>query len=438
MSDDFTTNARRLRAAGCMVLFRLPEVIVRDPDGEIRVTLVDGGRWMHRLDRSSAPWYAPTANQATEVEQTDRICYCDAFPDTGCDFCNGVRSVPVLVRGSTTPLPPFPEVDPDREAAYQAKLEAKRDRYADRADKARSASTAAFQSARVIADGIPMGQPVLVGHHSEKRHRRDLERIDRGMRKGIEEQGKAAYYADKAEGYGTHGVSSDDPAAVKKLRAELAELEQIRAAEKLWNAAMRTQAKRKAKDLGRALTQTDHVEIVAGLAMPDGLKKGLMSYARAFPWLPQFGNGTQANIKRIEKRIAELVTVAAQPDRQVTTPDGTVIDWNKTANRVQITFPGKPDADVIARCKQHGFRWARSEGAWQRHASEGAWYHATRTICRLAPTAPEGAEVNRCAICETPTHPTETDEENRCAACADAAGQPHSHPDENGDHHGEA
>lgn len=38
--------------------------------------------------------------------------------------------------------------------------------------------------------------------------------------------------------------------------------------------------------------------IVAGLAMPDGLKKGLMSYARAFPWLPQFGNGTQANIKR--------------------------------------------------------------------------------------------------------------------------------------------
>lgn len=33
---------------------------------------------------------------------------------------------------------------------------------------------------------IPMGQPILIGHHSEGRHRRDLARMDTNMRKGVE------------------------------------------------------------------------------------------------------------------------------------------------------------------------------------------------------------------------------------------------------------
>jgi len=44
---------------------------------------------------------------------------------------------------------------------------------------------------------IPMGQPILVGHHSEGRHRRDLKRIDSGMRKAIEESEKADYFSHK-------------------------------------------------------------------------------------------------------------------------------------------------------------------------------------------------------------------------------------------------
>lgn len=31
--------------------------------------------------------------------------------------------------------------------------------------------------------GIPLGQPILVGHHSERRHRRHLERIESRVRK---------------------------------------------------------------------------------------------------------------------------------------------------------------------------------------------------------------------------------------------------------------
>lgn len=266
---------------------------------------------------------------------------------------------------------------------YEERVEAKRERYAERADKARREAASAERSARVIMDGIPMGQPILVGHHSEKRHRRDLERIDRGLRKSVEASEKAAYYDHKAETYGTHGVSSDDPAAVVKLREQLAVLEANRELEKKANASLRKLAKQRAKDLGRDLTRADHCEIIAAAVtageMPESIGVQLVRYAQAFPWLPQFGNHTQANIKRIEKRIAELTSKAAQEEREVR-GEGYSVEWNKLDNRVQIYFVDKPSPEKIATLKSHGFRWARSIAAWQRHASEGAWYHALRIV----------------------------------------------------------
>jgi hypothetical protein len=38
-------------------------------------------------------------------------------------------------------------------------------------------------------------------------------------------------------------------------------------------------------------------------------------------------------------------------------------------HRLQIEFPGKPEAAIITRLKQRGFRWAPSVGAWQRQRS---------------------------------------------------------------------
>lgn len=46
---------------------------------------------------------------------------------------------------------------------------------------------------------IPPGQPILVGHHSERGHRRLLEKSDNAMRKSVELDEKAKYYNDRAE-----------------------------------------------------------------------------------------------------------------------------------------------------------------------------------------------------------------------------------------------
>lgn len=42
-----------------------------------------------------------------------------------------------------------------------------------------------------LKSGIPMSQPILVGHHSERRHRKHLERIERIVRPGYNASKKA-------------------------------------------------------------------------------------------------------------------------------------------------------------------------------------------------------------------------------------------------------
>jgi hypothetical protein len=116
---------------------------------------------------------------------------------------------------------PFAEQEADR----NARAEERADRYAGYADNAAARSTAAYEQARYIADGIPMGQPVLVGHHSERRHRRDLERVHSGMRRSIEEDKKAGYHAGRAEAAATYQQHREDVPRtlrrIEKLEAEL-------------------------------------------------------------------------------------------------------------------------------------------------------------------------------------------------------------------------
>lgn len=52
---------------------------------------------------------------------------------------------------------------------YYERQEARRERYELRAERARQESDAAARQAEKIASIIPMGQPILVGHHSEER-----------------------------------------------------------------------------------------------------------------------------------------------------------------------------------------------------------------------------------------------------------------------------
>jgi hypothetical protein len=86
--------------------------------------------------------------------------------------------------------------------AYDYKLErkeAKAERLGGYAENAEQRSNQLSTNAVDMLRCLPMGQPILVGHHSEKGHRRLLERSDNKMRRAVEESEKAKNLAWRAK-----------------------------------------------------------------------------------------------------------------------------------------------------------------------------------------------------------------------------------------------
>jgi hypothetical protein len=65
----------------------------------------------------------------------------------------------------------------------------------------------------------------LVGHHSEKQHRRDLANIHSAMRRSVDAGKEAEELRRRAAAVGSGGISSDDPEAGMKIEDRIAELE---------------------------------------------------------------------------------------------------------------------------------------------------------------------------------------------------------------------
>lgn len=243
---------------------------------------------------------------------------------------------------------------------YEAKQEAKRERLEARAARLRAEADRRYKAAGAIGEHIPFGQPILVGHHSEKRHRRDIDRIDRAMRASFEASKAAKELDARAAAVGTGGISSDDPEAVRKLKEQLAKCEQDQAQMKAVNAAVRK------KDTATLIAKYGE-GITQKLMTPDFMGRvGYPSYALS---------NNNANIRRIKQRIADLEKAATRETRVRSEGEGFRVVENAEANRIQILFDGKPPEDVRAMLKGYGFRWAPSEGAWQRHLNgSGAMY----------------------------------------------------------------
>ena len=75
-----------------------------------------------------------------------------------------------------------------------------------------------------ILEHIPFGQPILVGHHSEKRARKDAERIGIGLRKSIKMWDTSKYWTARAEAAMADAKYKEDPAVrarrIKKIEAD--------------------------------------------------------------------------------------------------------------------------------------------------------------------------------------------------------------------------
>lgn len=129
-------------------------------------------------------------------------------------------------------------------ATYRERREAKADRLDEWAEKREAKQAALDKASRAdeATTGIPFGQPILVGHHSERRHRNAIARIDRAMGAAVDNSRKAQSMAGRADAIRAQAagaIYSDDPDAIEALTAKIARLEAQREAIKARNAEFR-------------------------------------------------------------------------------------------------------------------------------------------------------------------------------------------------------
>lgn len=249
--------------------------------------------------------------------------------------------------------------------AYEQRKAERIERQRERAANLRGQADAASKSIRAKLDCMN-GTPILVGHHSQRRHERDLARIDSAMRKSIDaskEADRLERAADAAEV--STAVSSDDPDAIAKLREQLAEAKERHA--RLLDA----------NDCFRKGNPAGGVEFLAmawGIDVMDAVARFDIWRSMGHKTVPTANSS--ADIRRIEKRIAELEAKQSRPaPPPLVVGDVTVTEEE---NRLRIRFPDKPAPEVRDLLKAHGFRFSPREGAWQRMPSPDAWYWAKK------------------------------------------------------------
>ena len=83
----------------------------------------------------------------------------------------------------------------------QKRAEAKADKYRSYAESAESKSNQAYERSNKDKEFLSLGEPIKIGHHSEKRHRKMIENAWNNMDKCVENDKKAKGHSYKAESW---------------------------------------------------------------------------------------------------------------------------------------------------------------------------------------------------------------------------------------------
>lgn len=265
-----------------------------------------------------------------------------------------------------------PESEPVRaigRADFTERREARVERLEHASEKAaaeaRTREAAAMRIANVMQD-----QPILVGHHSEKRHRRDIARRDRDFRKAHEQRKLAAELERAADVAARNdAISADDPEALVKLHRKLEALERERERIKALNARCR-----KGDVEAQAIVRAD-----VPVFYQHQVAKGYPSYH-----LTNLG----ATIRTVAARIAQLRREAARPERAPIERGGWEVTENRETNRVEIRTPGRrrcSHADY-RELKSRGFKYSKTADAFVRLLNDSAWNTAEALVERFTRT----------------------------------------------------
>jgi hypothetical protein len=240
---------------------------------------------------------------------------------------------------------------------YEERKDGKIDKALNRAAKARTEAQAQSKRAKHLGSFIEFGQPILVGHHSEKRHRAHLKKIETAQNKSYEAGKKADYYEGKAETTANNdSISGDNPEAVNLYKEKLTGLESMQERMKAANAYWR-----KHKTMKGYPGFTDF----EALQIDEKMKTAYSWVQKSGPYEKWKLSNNNAEIRRIKEKLETFEKLDGMAAEIIKFSCGEMrVDIE--INRVQFIFDDKPSDEIRSLLKHNGFKWAPSEGAWQR------------------------------------------------------------------------
>lgn len=196
----------------------------------------------------------------------------------------------------------------------EERIEGREYYFKEKADKLLKEADSTFKSAFDMSKQIPMGQPILIGHHSEKADRRFRARIDNKMRAGSLLFDKAKYYQERTVSNAIHSL---DEKADEKIEAKIE----------------------------RLMKQVDAAK-AAGHRSND--------YRRANP---------MAEIRRLKKR---LEIIKLQDARPIFTFKTDTVEAIEEGGRVNVYFNEIPSEEVRTKLKRIAMKWSPTRKCWTR------------------------------------------------------------------------
>ena len=245
---------------------------------------------------------------------------------------------------------------------YEERKENRIDAYNARARKANILANQEHDRARDMGSVIPFGQPILVGHHSEKRHRALLKRMDAAHRRASAAYDKAEYYEGRAETADTNkAINGDNPEALQRYQEKLKKLEE---------------RQEHMKAVNKAWKQGKAALIALGLSEAESEKLANDKSKPCPTWMLS-NNG--AEIRRVKQQMETLKKLDGMEAENTSFPGGKM-RINVEINRIQFLFDEIPPIEIRKLLKSNGFKWSPSEKAWQRQRTFNALYATKRLL----------------------------------------------------------
>jgi hypothetical protein len=265
--------------------------------------------------------------------------------------------------------------------SYEYRQQCRADRLAARAARQTAEGQRRLDAGDALARQMD-GQPILVGHHSERRHRRQIDQMWQHSRAGFALLKTAEETARRAGAVGTGGISSDDPDGPAKLREKLTRLEAERDRGKAINAEFRKGDGWAAR---AALTEDEQREVA--LTFRCGHRQPYPGW-----WLTNIG----ARIRTVRERIGQLEALQARQAAEAAadvTPRPVVrgivtVTEDVQENRLCLTFARRLTRDEWRAVRRHGFVWSRTRGAAVRKITAAARHAAAAIADNLSRETP--------------------------------------------------